>query len=475
MKMAKQIILAMVLVLLMASSAFSQASDTDESSAAEEAKAQESTEMPSLIPKLPDYSGTLPCRSYLTGDWGGCRTDLADKGILFDIDVVQSLQGNARGGKDTNGAIAYSGSANYTLQLDTARMGLWPGGLFLARGKTFFGHSINRKVGSVMPPNFDALLPSPDDSGLTTLSEAYLTQALSENLVLVLGKLDGATVADSNEFAYNEKTQFMNLAFRANPVVLPFAPYTVLTAGVMWKPTEWLENLTAVLDTNGLATRTGFDTWPHSPEGTTFFQQWTFTIKPCGLPGHQRFAYGWSSKDYDLLDQDRRLGILPRPLQLRFLRARPVLRVARLLGLARSFGNPDTRPDDWHFFYNFDQYLYTEQEDPTQGFGMFGRFGWSDGRSNPVAQFYSIGAGGKGIVPCRDEDRFGVGYYFVKLSDDLSSILGVESEQGVEAFYNFEVFTWLQITPDLQVIVDPGGVSDNDVSFVYGLRVYMVF
>ena len=39
-------------------------------------------------------------RTKLTGDWGGGRTDLAKKGITFDIDILQSWQGVLSGGRD---------------------------------------------------------------------------------------------------------------------------------------------------------------------------------------------------------------------------------------------------------------------------------------------------------------------------------------------------------------------------------------
>ncbi len=36
-----------------------------------------------------------------------------------------------------------------------------------------------------------------------------------------------------------------------------------------------------------------------------------------------------------------------------------------------------------------------------------------------MAQFYSFGLGGKGVIPGRDQDRFGIGYYYLKISGDL--------------------------------------------------------
>ncbi len=438
--------------------------------------------MPSLILKLPDYGGDLWDREYMTGDWGGARTALAEKGILFELSATQVFQGNAHGGKDTNGAAAYSGSADYTLKLDSARMGLWPGGLITLRGETQFGHSINRKTGSVLSPNMDALLPVPDDSGYTTLSEFYITQALSEKLVLLAGKVD-LTAGDANVFAHDEKSQFLNAGFRVNPVPFPSAPYTTMTAGTVLLPTDWLTVSTFVTDNDpdGNVTQTGFNTAFHGRPWYSVIQEYDFKIKPFGKEGHQRFGWFWTSRDLALLDQDARLQ-LPLTLAMRRIRPRlglvpgPIRAAGRALRLTQNLGDVDTRPDDWGLYYNFDQYLWTEAEDETQGVGVFGRFGWSTGESNPIEQFYSIGVGGKGIIPERDRDTFGVGYYHANLSDDLPDILGVHSEQGVEVYYNIEVTPWLHITPDVQVIVNPGGgFQDRDVAVVYGLRVQTTF
>ena len=133
---------------------------------------------PSIIQKMPDYTGDLAHRKYLAGDWGGARTEMANKGIFLDLDVTQPLQGNAHGGRDTNNAFRYSGSTDYSLKLDTARMGLWPGGLLTLHGETKIGDNVNSKVGSLTSPNYQGLLPVPGDPGTTTLSEFYFMQAL---------------------------------------------------------------------------------------------------------------------------------------------------------------------------------------------------------------------------------------------------------------------------------------------------------
>jgi porin len=132
------------------------------------------------------------------------------------------------------------------------------------------------------------------------------------------------------------------------------------------------------------------------------------------------------------------------------------------------------RKDGWALWYDFDQYLMVEKEDPKQGWGLFGRFGYSPGEVNPVDSFYSIGIGGKGIVPTRDKDQFGVGYYLIDMSEGLPASLGSNVEQGIEVFYNIEVTPWLHVSPDLQVIINPGGATGagaRDPAIVVGLRV----
>ncbi len=46
------------------------------------------------------YSGGLGMRPALSGDWGGARTELAGKGITFDMSLTQIGQGIVGGGGD---------------------------------------------------------------------------------------------------------------------------------------------------------------------------------------------------------------------------------------------------------------------------------------------------------------------------------------------------------------------------------------
>ncbi len=432
----------------------------------------------SLIPTLPEYGGDIWHRSYLTGDWGGARTDLAQHGILFDLDVTQYLQNVAHAGKSTNGATEYGGMVDYRLRLDTDRAKLWPGGLIILHGQTQFGTAVNKDTGSLMTPNFEMLLPLPGDPGLTTLSEYYIMQALSKQVVLVAGKVDLMAFADRNAFAgdVTHETSFMNTAFNVNPILSAAGPYTALTAGVILIPTDWLQVATVVLDNDkdGAATTTGFNTAFHSPAQTSVAQEFDFTLKLFSQTGHQRIGWFYTNKETSLFQGDSRIQIPVSVFNVPFVPGRRLPKLLRRIRTGNTVyeaRNADTRPDNYGMYYNFDQYLFTEHDDPTQGWGLFGRFGMAPSNANFIDQFYSIGLGGKGTIPRRDHDTWGAGYYCATTSNDIRSSLGLSSEQGVELFYNIEVTPWFHLTPDIQVVANPGaGFRDRDTAVVFGLR-----
>jgi len=229
-------------------------------------------------------------------------------------------------------------------------------------------------------------------------------------------------------------------------------------------------------DPDGAATKTGFNTAFHGRHWYTVLQEFDVTWKPFEKVGHQRFGWFWTSRDFLELGGDGRIQF-PRVVGPRLIPRGLLPRWARVLrfgGQVYGLTDLDRSADTWGFYYNFDQMLYTEAEDPEQGVGVFGRFGFG-AEPNIFEQFYSFGLSGKGSIPTRDRDTWGIGYYLANINDDINPIFGLHSEQGVEVYYNFEVTPWCHVSPDLQVIVDPGGSSKQDVSIVYGLRMQLSF
>ncbi len=416
------------------------------------------------------YSGDIWHRSTLTGDWLGVRNDLAAKGITFDMSLTQVYQGIVDGGKDE--AWKYGGRGNFTLSVDTQKLGLWPGGFFTVEVEGNFTKSVNPLTGALMPVDSNQLYPTPTvvkNNNLNVPNVSFM-QFFSPYAGVIIGKLATLTdtSGDMNEFAHGKgDIQFMNLAFNINPVVCLTVPYSTLGAGLIILPNKDPKTAIinfSVLQTNGKASVSGFGDL-HSNQ-LTFAGEARVRTDFFGLTGHQLIGGGYSNKTFTSLDQSLRFIVENRTIE--------------------------KQDGSWMVYYNFDQYLYEPKKGSDQGIGIFGRFGASDGNPNPMHFFFSFGVGGKGIIPGRPLDRFGIGYYYIVVGHPtFTGSLGatrslLRNEYGFEAFYNFAITPWLQLTPDIQVVrpaqkkfVDTEGFiprkENVGTATVLGLRLNVVF
>ena len=104
--------------------------------------------------------GNIFHRPQLLGNPMGLRDRLVDMGIYVDVGITQFLGANVSGGLN-DGSIRNNGTADYWLQFDTGKAGIWSGGSLFLHGETSWeaDQSINRDVGSLFPANNDATMP----------------------------------------------------------------------------------------------------------------------------------------------------------------------------------------------------------------------------------------------------------------------------------------------------------------------------
>ncbi|MEJ2032495.1 MAG: carbohydrate porin [Deltaproteobacteria bacterium] len=405
-----------------------------------------------LLP-IPDYSGDIWARNFLSGEWDGARNDLAKRGVQFDVEWTQYLQSVAAGGIDTS--TLYGGNLAYNLKLDLMRMGVLPGALVQIRAETKYGNTVNGIAGPILPVNTAGLVPLTkpmNDDVAITITDLNYTQFLTEQIGLMIGKFDTYN-GDPNEFASGRGiSQFMNfnLIFSAPLGILP---YSTLGVGALFMPCKRLTISNLVASLNDSSTTTGFDelnAWFWSIEADSQYQVGHL---PGGL--NAGYVYAWNNNFLNLQN--------------------PFIFVPGQ-GLQVSAEN-----NSWATYFSLWQYLLVEDKvtgpvdllngvPDHQGFGLFSRIGFADDKTNLAKFSASLGLGGRGLIPRRDDDLFGIGYYYIKVSENqIGNILGFDNKsQGFEAFYNLAISKSAYAAFDIQVLDAPA--PDTDTPVVLGLR-----
>ena len=430
------------------------------------------TSITKLVPpitKVFNYSGDIWERGTMFGDPGGLRTKLYESGFTLDAQLTQVYQGVTSGGNASgNGSGSYNGLLEINSTLDTAKLGLWSGGLIAATFQASFGDPLESEAGNVSPVNMTPLWPKPFDNGSTYLTEYYLFQGLPHEMEFIAGRIDATNFLDKNTFANNPESQFLNASLN-NMLLwgnfLTFSTYaTIFVAPV----TKGLKIAVAAWTPN---TEPGDDAGDWSDYGVVANPMFDYHLG--GLPGAVQVVAAYSSADAVALDN-------------------PALVPDLITGTTLPEKN-----DNWMFTINGEQYLWApkgasvprakggRKEDffvPTQDFavnppavGVFYRAAYTPEDRNPWNWNVSGGLGARGIIPGRPYDRMGLGVYWLKESSDLDDQPGnlVQDEYGVEAYYNFAITPWLQVSADVQWIDQ--GITSSDDAWVLGSRLNMRF
>jgi porin len=434
----------------------------------------------------PTWGGDLASRPRLTGDWGGVRDELGKKGVVFDLDVYWMPQAITGGGKDS-GSGAW-GNAYATFNLDTQKAGLWPGGFLKIQTVTSFGHSIYGDTGALVPANEAWMLPSSElETGLQGFT---FMQFLSHQFGLVAGKINTLDLAQ-NYFYGDYRTGFLTTGINL-PLVSALVPLSAFGGGAIYLPSPEVTLAVMALDPNGKITSN--DLGDAFDDGVMALATADVKTKLFGRPNHQNLTLVWSDKERISLVQD------PSNLNRMLLNARfprlgnpgPVLSAIiahKAPGLLVPVEPLNHEDETWAAIYAFEQYLWQPTGDAKRGIGAFVTAGISDGKANPIRHSYTLGLVGKGVVPGRPGDDFGIGWARTEFSDDFVPFLrntfdlGLDHEDTLELYYSAAVTPWMTVSPSLQVIssgldktLDSSGNFKNlDTTYVAGVRVGIRF
>jgi len=394
-------------------------------------------------------------RETLTDGFFGLSDELADKGIEVGLGVTSIYQQNVRGGISKHRrAGRLSGSYDLELSADLQKLlGIEGGSLYVhTEGVWSKSAGIDApSVGSAFGVNGDARARRSID-----VTELWYEQALwDDSLRIRLGKMDltggfehhGCPVAfDCSNYANDETAQFLNGALINNPTI-PF-PDHGLGVAVHYSPARIWYISAAVADAQADIRETGFRTTFH---GEDYF----FYIFETGITPQ-------FDSDKGPLQGAYRVGLWYDP---------------------QPKANSDyaaagkTYRDDAGFYLSCDQLLAKENaaDEDRQGLGAFFRYGYANSKRNDIANFWSAGFQYQGLLENRDDDILGLGFAQGIFSNKASSTYTDDYENVFELYYSAAVTPWLNISPSIQYIANPGGDKTAGDAVVLGMRIQMTF
>lgn len=401
---------------------------------------------PSKETPPPTWAGDIWTRSQLTGDWGGVRNELAENGLTFLGDITQYYQGVTSGGLMRR--FEYGGRADYLIDIDSRKMGLWEGGHLDLRGETRLGQDTNEIDGTVAPSNFAMKLPLPNQN-VTALTGVQYTQELSKNVSVYFGKLN---LLDGTPDAYSKGARlnyFWNTAMQSNLSRNFLFPSTLGAGFTIRDEVEPVFNF-FLLDTHYTPVTSGFQTL--FTNGVLAYGEYQFRTNWFDLPGHSAFGFLYSNATRTALDSN------------------PYV----LLQLILSGTPLPTKDSAWTATYRFDQVVYRASENPSHHWTLRGDYGLTDGNPNPILWFANLSLVGNSPIRSRENDTIGIGYYHLGISDlPIFRIHGLVAENGVELYYNAAVTPWFHVTPDIQIL-DPAQ-QNNATALLVGIRARLSF
>jgi porin len=421
----------------------------------------------------------------LTGDWGGARTALKDRGIDITLNYVGEALDVVSGGLFKRPS--YEGRAEFSVDADLEKLIGWTGGMthVTVFGIHNAGYTAVDHAGSISDPsNIDAY-------HTVRLFTAWFQQGDPDKDLISVRF--GQLAADDEFFTSETAGGLINGTFGwgdllAANITNGGPAYPLATPGVRVKvnPTPQLGVLAAVFSGDPAGRDCFDDAQRCNAHGTTFsltggalwLGEMQYRVnqgkQAIGLPGVYKVGGWYATADY----ADQHLGIDPA--------------TGAILSLADpAMPDPLFRSGNWGIYGVADQMVW---RGPASSVNLFVRGGGSPSDRNLVSYYIDGGAGLKGLLPGRPDDTLTFGVAYAKISRDAVALdrdtlaingppYAIRDEEVVfELSYAAQVAPWWTVQPDLQYIVHPnGGQNANDPTltvghaFIAGVRSIMKF
>jgi porin len=422
-------------------------------------------------------------RDTLTGDWAGARSRLSEKGFEFSMEYTGEFMANVSGGA-RRGEL-YQGLLQTALDFDMEKMGGWKGGVFHASGLWIHGTEPNAR-GDIAGLTGSAYLDPSNIAAYDTyrLYEAWFEQKFfDDKLSIRAGQIavdEEFVVSDYAALFLNGTCGWPAFLSATMPSGGPAYPVAGIGARVLVRPTEQLTLMAAVTEGDvgeqSLDNRNGTQFRLSDEEGVFSIYEVAYCLNhekdAKGLPGIYKVGGWYHSGRFDDLGFD-----------------------TDGMSLAASAGIPLSHHGNGGVYLDMDQMVFREKDGSDEGLGVNCRIApWLADHRNPIDFYAAGGLVYKGLLPGRDDDRFGVAAHYARVSkvvrdlqraaNAIAAAGGVpnldpgpvpDHEMGVEVTYQIVLTPWWSVQPDFQYIFHPGGSKALKDAVVVGLRTTLAF
>ncbi len=386
-----------------------------------------------VVPETADTS--LLGREKLTGDWGGARTDLEERGIAIDFAIWADLFKNVRGGINTED-MDLMHLESLTFSLDTETLFDLKGGTLFVDLQHIGGDNPSNNVGDWQWVSYLAA------DRRDEVAEFWYEQKLMDDTVRIkLGKIDACLEFDVSDVG----NYFLNSSSSQSPTLPGLTAYPDGSFGIMgeWKPCDYFYVRAGVFDGNQQEGKTlgddGARTVFSGPSDLLLVGEVGTSWKAGRLPGRATIGMTYHTGTFNRFDGNTDDGV-----------AGGYLVVEQML----------TKTCD--------------DEEDCHGTSLFFRAGLTDGSSQDVRYHLGGGIVASGFCPHRPDDAMGAAFNLVGFSNDASANFAGD-ELNLDLFYRFQVTQYFSVTPDVQYVFNPSGDESLDDALALGVRFVMDF
>ena len=416
-----------------------------------------------LASVLPMYSMAADTPNYaqdtLTGDWGGTRSAMVQKGLTLDIGYKVDFLRNTGGGIQRGGRPM--SHVDLKLAADFEKLAGWSGGSGYVNFIEDHGGKLNaQQVGSwTGASNIEVAVNT------NRLFHAWLQQEFADGRGALLV---GLYPIDSEFQVLDTGGLFLQPPYGPTPDLSLTRGPSIFNTSAFGVRGKWSAAdrgayvMGAVLD--------GIPGDPNNPRGTHIkFNKGdgTMSIVEFGLKPGAAKAEGAKKEDESERIEKYAAGLW-----------RYSSRVADQLDV-NADGSPVNRMSrGWYALAEKTLYQAKDGKD----LAGFIRVSGTDGDSTSIKTAVNLGFRVKALLPGREDDVFGLAYTRASLSNKWramqlrdNALETTAFEDAWEMTYRIQAGKWLAVQPVIQRISHPGGIASRAAADIVGIRVEVAF